>query len=256
MGRIEYQKDCLYQGVVSHSRLEPFKHSFKYKLTYFWFDIKNFKKFFFFKKNRFSLFSFFENDHGPKKSKEYFDKILKNKLKEEIAESIESVKGLCLPRILGYVFNPISIFVCYNKKKQPKAIIFEVSNTFNERHAYFCYINKNSKDFLMKKVFYVSPFFKVDGKYKISFSINRHFVNLFISYEFKKKKVFEASFRGKAMNISEVNLLKVFLLRLLQNLKVTFGIYFQALKLFLKGASYISKPIKNKKFFTIVNKDE
>ena len=58
------------------------------------------------------------------------------------------------------------------------------------------------------------------------------------------------------MNISEVNLLKVFLLRLLQNLKVTFGIYFQALKLFLKGASYIPKPIKNKKFFTIVNKNE
>jgi len=177
-------------------------------------------------------------------------------LKEEITESIDYIKGLCLPRVLGYVFNPISIFVCYNKKKQAKVIIFEVSNTFNERHAYFCYINKNSKEFSMKKAFYVSPFFKVEGKYKINFSIDRHLVNLFIIYELKKKKVFEASFKGRAMNISEINLFKIFLLRLFQNLKVTFGIYFQALKLFLKGASYKSKPLKNKKFFTIINKDE
>ena len=189
MGRIEYQKDCLYQGIVTHSRFEPFRHSFKYKLTYFWFDIKNFKNFFLFKKNKFSLFSFFENDHGPKKSKEDFDKILKNKLKEEIKESIDDIKGLCLPRILGYVFNPISIFVCYNKRK-PKVIIFEVSNTFNERHAYLCNVNRYNREFSMKKSFYVSPFFNVEGKYKINFSIDRHFVNLFIVYELKKKKSF------------------------------------------------------------------
>ena len=256
MGKIEFQKDCLYQGIVSHSRLEPFSHSFKYKLTYFWFDVKHFKNFFFFKKNKFSLFSFFENDHGPKKSKDYFDKILENKLKEQFAEGIESIKGLCLPRVLGYVFNPISIFVCYDKKKQAKVIIFEVSNTFNERHAYFCFINKNSNVFSMKKAFYVSPFFNVEGKYKINFSIDRHFVNLFIIYESKKKKVFKASFKGKAMNISEFNLFKVFLLRLFQNLKVTYGIYFQALKLFLKGASYIPKPNKNRDFFTVINKNE
>ena len=255
MGRIEYQKDCLYQGIVTHSRFEPFRHSFKYKLTYFWFDIKNFKNFFLFKKNKFSLFSFFENDHGPKKSKEYFDKILKNKLKEEINESIDDIKGLCLPRILGYVFNPISIFVCYNKRK-PKVIIFEVSNTFNERHAYLCNVKRYNREFSMKKSFYVSPFFNVEGKYKINFSIDRHFVNLFIVYELKKKKVFEASFKGKAMNFSEINLLRVFLLRLFQNLKVTFGIYFQALKLFLKGASYIPKPNKNRNFFTVINKNE
>ena len=58
------------------------------------------------------------------------------------------------------------------------------------------------------------------------------------------------------MNFSEINLLRVFLLRLFQNLKVTFGIYFQALKLFLKGASYIPKPNKNRDFFTVINKNE
>ena len=188
MVKIEFQKDCLFEGIVNHRRFDPLKHSFKYKVTYFWFDIENKKKLIFFKRNSLSLFSFFEKDHGPKGEEKKLFGLISNQLNSISIKNIKYIKILCLPRILGYVFNPISTFVCYNSKKIPKAIIFEVSNTFNDRHAYVCPIKKKDNVFKMKKKLYVSPFFKVEGIYKINFSIDRQFVNLFIVYEIKKKK--------------------------------------------------------------------
>ena len=94
----------------------------------------------------------------------------------------------------------------------------------------------------MKKVFYVSPFFKVEGKYKISFSINRHFVNLFISLRIKKKKkVFEASFKGKAMNISEVNLLKVFFVKIITKSESYFWNLLSSIEIIFKRSILYTK---------------
>ncbi len=245
----------MFRGTVNHTRFLPLKHNFKYKVTYFWFDIKNKNKSIFFKKNGLSLFSFFEKDHGPKKKEKKLFRLISNQLYSISIKNIKYIKILCLPRILGYVFNPISIFVCYDSKKIPKAIIFEVCNTFNDRHAYVCPIQKKNNVFKMKKKLYVSPFFNVEGLYKINFSIEREFVNLFIVYEIKKKKVFEASFKGKYIAMSELRILKVFFSSISQNVKVTLGIYYEALKLFLKGASYINRPKKNKNFFSMISKD-
>jgi len=214
------------------------------------FDIvKNFKSKFF-KRNRISLFSFYDNDHGPVESEiKDLCKYFKRKLSENKIPSIAKIKVLCLPRIMGYVFNPISVFVCYDKKNTAKAVVFEVNNTFKERHLYLC---KTSEEniFSLNKKFYVSPFFKVQGKYKIKFSIDRDFVNLFILYEIKNQKVFEASFKGRSKKMSEMNLVKLFFQNFFQNLKATSGIYIQALKLFIKGATYIRRPKKPDNFIT------
>ena len=148
---------------------------------------------------------------------------------------------------MGYVFNPISVFVCYDKLNTAKAVIFEVSNTFKERHSYLCRVNSKN-EFILKKNFYVSPFFKVQGKYKIKFSIDSNFVNLFILYEIKNQKVFEASFKGRSKEMNELNLVKLFFQNFFQNLKATTGIYIQALKLLIKGATYIRKTKKTRKF--------
>ena len=113
-----------------------------------------------------------------------------------------------MPRLLGYVFNPITVFVCFDQNLQPKAVIYQVNNTFNERHSYFCKINEKN---LVKKKFYVSPFFKVEGNYTISFKINSNKVCLNIIYKIKDKKVFEASFSGISKLMTDKNLLKFFL---------------------------------------------
>ena len=192
MGKITFVDNCLFEGLVIHKRFRPFKHSFKYKITYFWFDIFKIKNFFLFKLNKISLFSFFDKDHGPIKEKRSLLRYFKKELKKKSINDVAFIKAMCLPRIIGYVFNPISVFVCFNKKKKASAIIFEVSNTFRERHAYLCRIKKGNKNyFFINKKLYVSPFFKVEGNYKIKFSIDRSLLHLFIIYEIKNQKVFE-----------------------------------------------------------------
>ena len=246
---MNFEENLLFSGIVSHQRFKPFKHSFKYNFTYFWFDINLSDKCKLLKKNKLSLFSFFDKDHGPIKPEvECMFKYFKNRLDLKKNE-IKTVKVLCLPRTIGYVFNPISVFLIYNHKKVATRIIFEVSNTFGERHAYVCKVNEKGA-YCLKKVLYVSPFFKTEGKYKIQFNVNKKIVNLLIFYEVNNIKVFKASFIGNSKEMTELNLLKLFVGNMFQNFKVTFGIYIQALKLWLKGAKYKSKPLKPKNFIT------
>ncbi|MBD22112.1 MAG: hypothetical protein CL572_00390 [Alphaproteobacteria bacterium] len=246
---LKCEENFMFSGIVNHERIKPFRHSFKYHLTYFWFDINLTNRYRLLKKNKFSFFSFYDSDHGPVKPKikclfEYFKGKLDLKKKD-----IKKIKALCLPRTFGYVFNPISVFLIYNNDNLPVRIIFEVSNTFGERHAYVCKTNKKGI-YHLNKMLYVSPFFKTKGKYEIHFNIKKKFVNLFILYEINNVKVFKASFIGKSMKMTEFNFLKIFFNNMFQNFKVTFGIYAQALKLWLKGATYIKKPNKPENFIT------
>ncbi len=64
MNKISYVKNKIYSGVVKHTRFSPFHHSFSYKISYFWFRLNDFREYFLFKRNRISIFSFFDNDHG------------------------------------------------------------------------------------------------------------------------------------------------------------------------------------------------
>lgn len=249
MVKIEKPENTMYSGEVRHTRLYPIYHSFKYKLVYFWFDIEKFSNTILFKKNKFALFSFNENDHGEFKQKSPLKESFKNELQKHQIYNFDSVMVLCLPRILGYVFNPIAVFVFY-KKESPIALIFEVSNTFDEKHAYICKITGKTNRFKMKKRLYVSPFFKVKGYYNINFCINKNSTKLSVIYKCDEKILFEACFNGCSIKFTGRNIIKVFFSRLLQNVKVTLAIYYEALKLFLKGATYRVKPKKNKNFYS------
>tara|TARA_A100001015_G_C14981301_1_gene709556 strand:+ start:941 stop:1702 length:762 start_codon:yes stop_codon:yes gene_type:complete len=250
MENIDFVKDCLFSGSVFHKRLEPFEHKFSYKMTYFWFDINPKKELFLFKFNKYSLFSFFDKDHGPLDrdfSKPLFSYLIK-KLKEYKINDVENIKVLCLPRIFNYQFNPITIFVCFSKTNQSSAIIFQVSNTFGERHLYVA--NQKNQTIKTNKKFHVSPFFKISGKYLIDFKISNSMVKLNISYQDKNKEVLIANFIGKSKKINNIMLFKLIFTRTFQNFKVTLGIYYEALKLWIKGATYYNKPEKPKKEIT------
>ena len=249
MDRISFVKDSIYKGKVFHKRFVPFEHQFSYNLSYLWIDIQE-KKYRFLKYNKISLISFFDRDHGEvgRNAKESLFSYLKNELKKKRINNIYSIKVLCLPRILNYQFNPISVFVCFSKRKKPIAVIYQVANTFGERHAYIRQLP--SKDYKSLKKFYVSPFFGVKGFYKIRFEISETMVKLMINYNNKEKKLLVASYNGRASNINELNLLKLIFVNLFQNFKVTLGIHYEALKLWFKGATYNEKPDKPRKFST------
>ena len=134
MDKITFHKDCLFDGIVTHSRTDPFIHNFRYNATYFWFDINSFQESLLFKKNRFAMFSFYENDHGHKNIKEALFKNITRNLKYKNTR-IDCIKVLCLPRILGYSFNPISIFICFNKVKKAKFANFILEKNYTYPHS-------------------------------------------------------------------------------------------------------------------------
>lgn len=249
-------ENCLFDGIVSHQRTYPLNHKFNYKITYFWIDINQEPKLNFLKFNKPWLFSFFEKDFGnPKRKKEVtLYSHIKKELEKKKIYDVQHIKVLCLPRFLNYVFNPISVFVCFNKKNLANAILFEVRNTFGEKHIYYSKIFKGEQRFFTKKKFHVSPFFKVRGWYEIKFSISKKNVNLEIIYSSKKKKIFFASFHGDKKNLDNRNLLKLTVLKFFQNIKVVIGIHIEALKLWMKGAIYIKKPKPSKNIFTYIKK--
>ena len=247
---INYVDDCIFNGKVTHKRFSPFKNDFRYSLKYFWVDIRRKKDLFFFKFDKPSLLSFYDFDHGEidRDKKISLFKYLQDYLKKQRIFNIDTIKVLCLPRILNYQFNPISVFVGYDLKKIPKALIFQVSNTFGERHSYVSKIEK--KVFKSNKFFYVSPFFEVSGSYELKFKISRKSIHLIVIYKEKEKLIFFADFYGKSVELNNLNLLKLLIFKPFQNIKATLGIYFEALKLWTKGAIYYKKPKKPKKFFS------
>ena len=105
---------CIYNGNVIHKRFKPKEHFFKYKVFSLFIDLSELNeldnKLKFFSLNKFNLISFYEGDHGARDGSSLADWVKQNlKDKNIITENIK-IKLLCYPRILGYVFNPLSVF--------------------------------------------------------------------------------------------------------------------------------------------------
>ena len=131
---------CIYSGFVTHRRFKPKRHFFTYKTFSLLIDLhelKNLgKEIKFFSYNKFNILSFYDLDHGPRDGSSIIDWV-KNALTEaKINIAGGTIKLLCYPRFFGYVFNPLSIFYCYDGNSNLKAILYEVKNTFNEQHTY------------------------------------------------------------------------------------------------------------------------
>ena len=143
----ELFNSCLFSNIVMHKRLIKFQHKFKYSLTSFYIDYDELKlldkKVNFFSYNRLNIFSFYDCDHGYRDSRT-IKQFVKDILKKNLIKYNKLVfRILCFPRILGYVFNPISIIFCYDQNKLI-AILYEVKNTSNEQHTY-CFIGSSLK---------------------------------------------------------------------------------------------------------------
>ena len=130
----------IYNGTVIHKRFKPKEHYFKYKVFSLLINLSELeelnKKISFFSLNKFNLISFYEGDHGARDGSSLADWVKQNlKANNIITENIE-IKLLCYPRILGYVFNPLSVFFIYDKAEKLISILYEVKNTFGEQHTY------------------------------------------------------------------------------------------------------------------------
>ena len=248
---------CIYKGIVTHRRFKPKRHFFSYKTFSIFFDLDELKdlekKVSIFSLNKFNLFSFYNKDHGDRDGSN-LKSWVKNTLKKfNINFKISKIRLLCFPRIFGYVFNPLSIFYCYNENAELKAILYEVKNTFNEQHTYVFPVEKNSKIITQNcnKRFYVSPFIEMETAYNFRLAEPKETLSIFIKQTDPEGILLSACQIGRKEDISTKQLLINFLRHPMMTVKIIMAIHFEALRLWGKGVKLVKKNIKIKNDISI-----
>ena len=241
---------CIYNGEVTHTRFKPVRHFLKYKTFSLLIDLDEInildKSIGIFSHNKFNIFSFYDKDHGDRDGGNLKDWVISNLKKFRIKENITNIKVLCYPRILGYVFNPLSIFYCYEKNKLV-AIFYEVKNTFNEQHTYVFKI-KNNEEIIQKcrKKFYVSPFMDMETFYNFKLLNPNDKLSVFIKQTDADGTILTATQTGDKKEFSFKQLAINFLKYPLMTIKIISSIHYEALLLWKKGAIYRKREVKLK----------
>ncbi|MEC9375358.1 MAG: DUF1365 domain-containing protein [Pseudomonadota bacterium] len=239
----------LYKALIFHRRKRPKKHKLNYGAFFLLLDLDELElahnKLRFFSYNSFNLISFYDSDHGSG-DKTSLSNWLKGYL-DEAGVNLNNgcIKILTFPRIFGYVFNPITVYYCYHSDGSLKAVMYEVSNTFSQRHSYLFSINGKPKDIFThscEKSFYVSPFIEVNGNYDFTVKSPSNKLYLHIRQSDEDGPLLDAWFNGEKQLLNDVNLL-IYLFRYpLLTFKVILGIHWEALILLLKGISLVKRP--------------
>ena len=243
---------CIYNGIVKHQRFKPIEHSLNYKTFSMLLDLDEIenlaKNISIFSLNKFNIFSFYNIDHGARDGGSLKDWVQKNIKKFNISDNITKIKLLCYPRMFGYVFNPLSIFYCYENNNL-KAIFYEVKNTFNEQHTYIFKIKDNEKiEQKCKKKFYVSPFIDMETYYNFKLSNPKDKLSIFIKQTDGKEIVLTATQTGEKREFSFKQLLINFFKYPLMTIKIISSIHYEAFFLWKKGAVYrkrVNKVLNN-----------
>ena len=236
-------RSSLYEGIVMHHRFRPQKHRFIYRVFSLCLNLDELESLDqqrrLFSLNRFNLFSFHEKDHGRGTGK------LRNQITEILVErgydsATAHIRLLCYPRILGYTFNPLSVYFCYNRDAELEVILYEVSNTFGQRHTYLLTAEQDKTGHVRQqcdKQMYVSPFMPMNTGY--SFRIlppaQQVAVNIRQTERDSGKAVLHATFSGKHSSLTDSGLLKAFIKYPLMTLKVMTAIHWEALRLWRKN---------------------
>lgn len=229
----------LYQGWVMHRRLAPRHHRFKYRVFAMLLELGELARLEaglrLFAWNRWGLFSFFDRDHGDGRD-------LNTWLDDLLAGAGIAAPGprrvLCYPRILGYVFNPLSVWFCHDADDVLKAVIYEVHNTYDERNAYVLPVGEGDGALIRHgcaKAFYVSPFLSPDCRYNFRIAPPGASVAVTINEDEGGKPILTASFAGRRRAMTDGALLAMLLRYPLMTLKVVVAIHYEAVRLMLKG---------------------
>jgi len=246
-------KSSVYAGDVVHQRFAPRPHRLSYSIFQVLLDLDSIdadlKDLRSFSHNRFNLFGFYDRDHGPDQAKTGAP--LKERVAAMLAEHGLHTTGdriflLAMPRILSFAFNPISLYFVQSTDDVLKAVIYEVNNTFGDRHSYVLPVRDDGRHIHQHapKRLHVSPFMDTrDMSYAFDLTApeDRFALNIRLMKKSSQKMLF-ASFVAERRSLSDKTLLSLFAAMPLMTLKVVWGIHWEALKIWLKGIGLKPKP--------------
>jgi len=246
---------CLYKALVMHHRLSPKEHRFHYEIFMFYLDLDEIdglsKRLKFMSRNRFNLFNFRDKDHLqlPKENPDT-SKNIRQHITDYLSQNgveigngrIMVLTNLCT---VGYQFNPVSFYFCYNEQNKPICSVVEVCNTFLEMKPYFLGAEtKTGNEFKLntEKFFYVSPFIAMDTNFDFDLQIPGEKLQMKIDdYDKEGKRFFISTLSGTRKPLTDKNLFLYFISFPLITLKIIGLIHWQALKLWLKKIPYHKK---------------
>jgi DUF1365 family protein len=241
---------CLYECSVMHHRFAPKVHHFQHRIFMFYLDLDELdllpKKILAFSHNRRNLYSFCDSDHEPTGERTLKDRITDFLRKNDIEPGpFGQVMLLTFPRVFGYVFNPLSIYFCFDGIGNPIASIAEVGNTFLEKKLYLLGQDELSVNGVFKKIitknFYVSPFSALDLSFDFQLKIPGEALEIKVDDCDGDKKILISILTGERAAFNSWKLLWFTIKYPLVTLKVIFLIHWHALRLWLKGVPFHRK---------------
>lgn len=254
-------------GQVLHERLLPIQHRFAYRVFFLRLPLRAIARqpsllqvSAWLSYNRFNLLSYFDSDHGDQAGigqhgLPWLDTLL---AQHGIEDADGEVWLHTFPRVLGYVFNPVSFWFCERRDGSLRAVVCEVNNTFGERHIYLLEHAKGvawGSELSANKVFHVSPFNEVQGDYRFKF-VRRlppekaenvadqlgHYLSC-VDYETASGLTLKTSIAGRAEPLSKPAVRRALLSYPMMTIGVVLRIHWQALQLWWKGQPFHRKPV-------------
>ncbi len=238
---------ALYAGTVVHQRLRPIRHKLRYGIVQMLLDLDELpslaSRLRLFAHDRFGIFAFHERDHGDGVAGGLRAWVEKSLLAAGIAAPCGAIRLLCMPRILGHAFNPISVFFCHGLDAGLIAMIYEVRNTFGEKHFYLLPAGGDESQIrhVCAKDFYVSPFMPMQLTYRFRVTAPGAHVSLGITASDAEGTLIATAFGGAREAVTDLALLRHFLRMPLQGVKVLAAIHWEALKLWCRGVRFVPR---------------
>lgn len=239
----------LVNALVMHQRLRPVKHRFVYPVFMLKLDIdalsqpsKDLPNSAIFGINCWRPISIHTKDYGPRDGsnlKVWIQSILN---RHQVPE-IEKIELLSFPRVFGYASNPISIWYCYDKQSQLRAVLAEVNNTFGEHHFYLLQAAEHgvidtNTELVSTKMMHVSPFCEVKGHYQFKFAETSNKLKVHIDYHDDQATLLQTAIIGKTQQLTSGNLIKALCKQPLLTFGVFYRIHWHALILWLKKVPF------------------
>ncbi len=239
---------CLYDAVVVHQRTRPVAHRLRYRIATLLLDLDELpildSRLLLFAYNRVGIVSFHERDHGDGTARGLRGWVETQMLAAGIAPDGGPIRVLAMPRVLGHVFNPLSVFFCHRRDGALAAVLYEVNNTFGQRHCYLVPVTDDARPLhqACDKVFFVSPFLPMEMRYRFRVEPPGERMSVGVFGDDAEGLLIAATLAGRRRPLTDAALLGAALRARLLSAKVLAGIHWEAAKLWRKGVRLQNRP--------------
>lgn len=252
-------RSCVYEGTVVHKRLFPKRHAFSYRVFTLCLDVDEIdrlgRSLRAFSYNRRNVLSVLDSDLGPPVPGSIAAKARRVLADVGLSRFGSRIDLVCYPRLLGYAFNPLSVYFCRDATGAVGAMIYEVTNTVGERKSYVIPVGPPGDVITQScsKDLYVSPFTAPSGTYGFHAVPPSERLVIGVNFREHDRPILKTHFTGSRRPLTDASILRLTLLHPMMTLKVIAMIHLQAAKLWAKGVPIAARRISPAYSYTLVD---